>query len=835
VAGRYEVEEKILEGRFSVLYRVRDRKEQRPLCLRALQDGEGEARRQILREGRLLARLEQRSLPRVLETIEDGGCVYLVLEDISGRTLEKVVAQAGPLGEEQVRRWLGQLLAALGCLHGQEPPWIHRDLRPDTLLVTPQGVLKLADFGMACTGEAQDTGQTFLRGQGSPHYAAPEQLMQLPSHPAQDLYSAGAVAYFMATAAPPPRSLEIYGGKARPRPIREVQADFPRALEALILELLAPEPGRRPTSAEEAYHRLQASFPVAPASVTLERALVEAARRHGRPAPPAGEGQRTSLWARLFGTSEARRVSAVEQTGPDEAELARYPFVDLSTFPLDREVARLLPETVSRSVEGICIGRRSASELTLAVKDPTAVHIHDHISFATQGKYRATLMRAEGSLIDLAREYVYRTSQPVDWLQWLERKKFASDALDVKTARDAAFTSGDVASPVVEAADRLIKEAISAGASDIHLETYENETQVRYRIDGVLHLVETYPPRMAPALVKRIKVLAGMDIAQERVPQGGRISVRIREEEYDLRVSIIPVVSGGENVVMRLLRKGAFTLTLSDLGFASRDEALFRRLLSQPYGMILVSGPTGSGKSTTLYASLKEIVRPDRKVLTVEDPVEYQMPGVSQVQVNLAPKEEERRVTFARALREFLRQDPDVILVGEIRDSETAGIAVQAALTGHLLLSTLHTNDAVGIVARLCDMGIEPFLLASTLIGGLAQRLVRRVCPGCARPQPTPESLKPLFERLGLAEVALARGAGCRQCHDTGYRGRLGLFELLEVTPEIREMVACGARESDLRRAAEARGFRSLYQDGLEKAARGLVTVEEVQRVCMTL
>ncbi len=336
-------------------------------------------------------------------------------------------------------------------------------------------------------------------------------------------------------------------------------------------------------------------------------------------------------------------------------------------------------------------------------------------------------------------------------------------------------------------------------------------------------------------MVKRLKVMANMDIAQERVTQGGRISLKIGGQEFDLRVSVVPVPAG-ESIVMRILKKGAFNLTLSDLGFQHQTMTKFGTILSQPYGMILVCGPTGSGKSTTLYASLKQIQRPDRKLLTVEDPIEYQMPGICQVQVNMAPREEEKKVSFARVLREFLRQDPDVILVGEIRDTETAAIAVQAALTGHLLLSTIHTNDSVGIVARLMDMQVEPFLIGSTLLGGLAQRLARKICTQCREEIDVSDELREIFEKEGmLTPPRMFKGTGCKRCHGSGYRGRVGLYELMEVNQEVRALINRRALEEEIRRAVQATDFRTLYYDGLEKVAQGAVSLEEVQRVCKTI
>jgi type IV pilus assembly protein PilB len=285
---------------------------------------------------------------------------------------------------------------------------------------------------------------------------------------------------------------------------------------------------------------------------------------------------------------------------------------------------------------------------------------------------------------------------------------------------------------------------------------------------------------------------------------------------------------------MRILNKGAFNYSLKDLGFVDNTLDHYRELLTRPYGMILVSGPTGSGKSTTLYASLKEICRPDRKLLTVEDPIEYEMPGISQVQVNLSPREQEKKVTFAKVLREFLRQDPDVILVGEIRDRETAAISVQAALTGHLLLSTIHTNDAVGIVTRLKDMGIEPYLVGSVLVGGIAQRLVRKVCSNCKYEVPVTKTDQDRFDRFGIPVTSLYEGRGCDACHNYGYRGRVAIYEILTVTAEIGELISSGANASEIKRLAIDRGMKLLVHDALVKAAAGIITKAEVNRVTVS-
>jgi type IV pilus assembly protein PilB len=529
--------------------------------------------------------------------------------------------------------------------------------------------------------------------------------------------------------------------------------------------------------------------------------------------------------------------SAPEQTIAPTDFLSRYPSLDLRTIEINREVSSILPKKISESIRGIVI-EQNENELKVVVRDPSQTYVYDHIMFVTQGKYRPVLFRGDPELIEIAIEYIYEVSQEArekTWLEWLETKKYFSDALQVKQQQDGdigVFEKGEIDGPVIALTDRIIKEAISVGASDIHLEVFEEEALVRYRIDGVLHIMNVHKPEVIKPVVKRIKLISGADISQERVTQGGRISVKVADREFDLRVSIVPVPYG-ESIVMRLLNKESFNFDLNDLGFSRHSLETFKRLLSKPYGMMLVSGPTGSGKSTTLYASLKEINRPDRKLLTVEDPIEYEMKRINQIQVNMAPREADKKVTFAKALREFLRQDPDVILVGEIRDAETAAISVQAALTGHLLLSTIHTNDSVSIVVRLRDMGIAPYLVGSVLVGGLAQRLVRRICSECKVEIDVDSASAEMFKTHNVEVKKLYKGTGCTKCHNYGYRGRNGVYEILEVTPEISEMISSGESSAKIEHVARRNGMKSLVEDALEKAANGFITMEEVLRVTM--
>jgi len=378
--------------------------------------------------------------------------------------------------------------------------------------------------------------------------------------------------------------------------------------------------------------------------------------------------------------------------------------------------------------------------------------------------------------------------------------------------------------PIIQLANRIIEDAYQAGASDIHVEPQEGKLLVRYRIDGVCRIKLTLPPQAHAPLVCRFKIMSDLDIAEHRLPQDGRLIFKRFSPEFDLdlRVSIMPT-NHGENVVMRILDKKRSTLPLDKLGFSTYNIELYRRLLKTPYGMVLHCGPTGSGKSMTLYAALNEINSPELKILTAEDPIEYTLPQINQIQVK-----REIGLTFASCLRSFLRQDPDIILVGEIRDRETAEIAVEASLTGHLLFSTLHTNDAPSTITRLVEIGVEPFLISSTLVAICAQRLVRRVC-ACHKPTPpTPEEFELLARARDAAAIGnIARPAGCHKCDQTGYKGRTGIHELLECTDAVRELITRGASNLDLKRNARKHGMRTLFEDAMEKVKAGITTLPE--------
>ncbi len=379
--------------------------------------------------------------------------------------------------------------------------------------------------------------------------------------------------------------------------------------------------------------------------------------------------------------------------------------------------------------------------------------------------------------------------------------------------------------PIIRLVNLVLTRAVEGRASDIHIEPFEDELKVRYRIDGVLHQTESTPKKLQAAIVSRVKIMAKLNIAERRLPQDGRIKLKVGAKEVDLRVSTIPVLHG-ESVVMRILHKEGIVIDLDLLGFPPKTLSLFNQLITKPNGIILVTGPTGSGKTTTLYGALDKINSPDVKIITVEDPVEYQLKGVNQIQVK-----PQIGLNFASTLRHIVRQDPDIIMIGEIRDLETAEIAIQSALTGHLVFSTLHTNDAPSAITRLLDMGVENFLLSSTVRGILAQRLVRVICPACKTVDTSGADREGLAKLGNGPEVQVYRGTGCEQCAYTGYYGRLGIFELLMIDEEIRRLILKSADANQLRDAGRGHGMRTLLEDGADKIREGVTTLSEVLRV----
>jgi type IV pilus assembly protein PilB len=504
------------------------------------------------------------------------------------------------------------------------------------------------------------------------------------------------------------------------------------------------------------------------------------------------------------------------------ARLHRMPAVDLSRFEVDPKVLKLIPGDLATKHVVLPL-KREGRTLTVAMADPTNMGVVDDLKFITRYDVFPVLAGEQTLRSIIDRHYQGSDQQLQDILKDMEGQ--AEDVEIVEDLEDEAATQAQIDdAPVVKLINGLLTDAVRRGASDIHIEPFEFEMRVRYRIDGALLEVMKPPLKMKAALTSRIKILSQLNIAERRIPQDGRLKLKMGNRVIDFRVSVLPVLFG-EKIVLRILDKGNLTLDLTKFGFEKKAEQDLMSAILNPYGMVLVTGPTGSGKTTTLYSALSRINTIESNIMTAEDPVEYNLMGINQVLVR-----NDIGLTFAAALKAFLRQDPNIIMIGEIRDLETGSIAIKAALTGHLVLSTLHTNDAPSTITRMIDMGIEPFNVASAVNLVVAQRLVRRVCKDCAAPATyKPEEIK----SLGLTpeegqKMQFMKGTGCDTCSGTGYKGRAGLYEVMALSPELRRMILRSASVADIQAMAVKEGMLTLRMDGLKKIERGVTTLEEV-------
>ncbi len=530
------------------------------------------------------------------------------------------------------------------------------------------------------------------------------------------------------------------------------------------------------------------------------------------------------------------------------------PSIAISQFEIDAAIIKLIPAETAQKYQIIPLSRSGAT-LTIAMTDPTNVFAMDDIKFMTgynvepvvasetevddalqryygkeQAAAAAALAAAASGQVGIGPSALEAASAALDSMPILDEPGDVEVLNEFEEISAEALAKQGEEAPVIKLVNVILMSAIQKGASDIHIEPYEKELRVRYRVDGILYNIMSPPMKFRDAITSRIKIMSKLDIAEKRLPQDGRIKIRFQDHgqnrDIDFRVSCLPTLFG-EKIVMRLLDKNKLMLDMTKLGFEQLSLNKFETAIAKPWGMVLVTGPTGSGKTNTLYSSISKINTPETNIMTAEDPVEFNLVGVNQVQVR-----ESIGLNFAAALRSFLRQDPNTILVGEIRDFETAEIAVKAALTGHLVLSTLHTNDAPSTVNRLMNMGIEPFLVASSLNLVCAQRLVRRVCKNCAQPDPVPPEalVQAGFSPEDGKTVVPARGRGCDKCNNTGYKGRVGLYEVMEITEDLRELILVGASSLELRRKAVEEGMITLRGSGLLKVKDGLTTLEEVVR-----
>ncbi len=508
------------------------------------------------------------------------------------------------------------------------------------------------------------------------------------------------------------------------------------------------------------------------------------------------------------------------------AKTHRLPYVDLDTLNIPERIIELMPESVARENVVLPLVLEDSS-LTVAMSNPADVDTLDKLRFILNRDIRIALASRSKILEYINKMYGQIEGESADSIL----QEFTDTAIDFTETEDDSAATGEAAdessAPIVRLVNLMITEAVQLRASDIHVEPFEDRVRIRYRIDGVLHERDTLPKRQLGAVISRIKILAKIDIAERRRPQDGRIKVSVGEKELDLRVSIIPT-NHGQSSVMRLLDKDNIRVSVKQLGFADQTYRTFQQLIRRPNGIILVTGPTGSGKTTTLYAALNQMNRPDRKIITAEDPVEYYLPGINQVEVrhNIG-------LDFARIIRSMLRQAPNIILVGEMRDAETVSMGIQASLTGHLVFSTLHTNDAPSAITRMVDMGVPSYLVASSVVAILAQRLVRTICSKCKARYTPPESV---IKEMGITPEELAnanfmKGKGCNTCQKTGFKGRIGIYELLIINNKIREMIFKNQSSTEIRKYAIQNGMDTLFKDGVRKVLNGVTTFEEVYRI----
>ena len=532
--------------------------------------------------------------------------------------------------------------------------------------------------------------------------------------------------------------------------------------------------------------------------------------------------------ARQLAPADARALSQEAQVDPTEAGVLRWlageyqvPFNSLEEIAPEKELLALFPARILLKEELLPLARHNGT-IEVATSRLFATQGIDTLRTLTGLRVQPVLAPREA----IVREMKKRLGVGADTIDTLgEEESF--QVVDEDGSEDTNLDDAAEDASIIRFVNQVFRDAIQLRASDIHLEPFEAELRIRYRIDGVLQEVPVPAQikRFQPAIVSRVKILSHLNIAEKRLPQDGRIKIRLDDAEVDIRVSVIPMLHG-EAVVMRLLRQNSTLRGMSELGMDARDLKAFRQVLGLPHGIILVTGPTGSGKTSTLYTALNEINDAVRKIITIEDPIEYQLRGINQIQVS-----EKSGLTFARGLRAILRHDPDVLLIGEIRDHETAQIAVQASLTGHLVFSTLHTNDAPGALTRLVDMGVEPYLVASSLEAVLAQRLVRVLCPHCKQLDTSPAAEALRIQLKFPPEAKICRAVGCRECRQTGYHGRRGIFEWMKSTADIRRLILKNASSGEIRDAAKRSGLRGLAEDGWRLVREGLTTPEEVLRV----
>ncbi len=858
--GKYRILRELGHGGMAIVYQAFDTENKRDVALKILPptmvDRASVAR--FHREGQAQKKLKHPNIVEVYEAGTAEGTHFIAMEFVEGKTVRNLVRRSGSLSIEKTLDIVLQVSKALDYAH--KLSFIHRDVKSSNIMVDEHGQVKLMDFGLV-----QITGATILTKtgavMGTPEYMSPEQISGEEIDFRSDLYSLGISMYEMLTGKLPfegenPQAITMQHKYEQPKPIKEMKGNIPEAVENIVMKALAKDVSERYQTAAEIIKDIEnylsniekgkgeTTTATQPSKAVADELLPDISL------PKRSEGKRCSLpqlflssgciseqqvkeaFRRNIEKGEPFRESLLKLGYLSEENMARLTtdwlgikvLTDINKLTIEPETLSLIPEKFARKNQVLPV-TKDGDELFLAMVNPLDIFTIDNIQYRTGCNVHTVMLTKDdfksavekfyekgGAYETILKELGVQDSQQVEIIDDEEQQ--------LEEEQDEIATEA----PIIKLVNYLIHQAVRERASDIHIEPDERRLRVRYRVDGFLREALNPPKNFQSAIVSRIKIMAEMDIAERRIPQDGRIKLRLENRNIDLRISTLPGIYG-EKVVIRILDESSLLLGLEQLGFENDLLKRWEGMISRPYGIILVTGPTGSGKTTTLYSTLHQINTIDTNIITVEDPVEYRLEGITQVQVN--PK---AGVTFASGLRSIFRQDPDIIMVGEMRDLETAQISIKAALTGHLVFSTLHTNDAPGAITRLLDMGIPPYLVASSLIGVLAQRLARVICPNCKKEfKPSKE----LLQEAGLpveSDVKFHKGAGCKVCQGSGYRGRTAMFELMELNEEIKKHIIMRSPTNTIKQAASATGMRTLWEEGINKAIKGMTTFEEVKK-----
>ena len=860
--GKYRILRELGHGGMAIVYEALDTEKDIKVALKVLPPNlvDRSTVSRFHREGSAQKGLNHPNIVGVHEVGSADRAHYIALELVNGKTVRSLLKRLGRMTVDKTLSIISQACDALEFAH--QSMCVHRDIKPGNIMVDDKGQAKILDFGLV-----HITGMTIVTQTGSvvgtPEYMSPEQVAGEEVDCRTDIYSLGVTMYEMLSGKRPfagesPQTIVNQVRYAEVQPLKELVPDIPQGVEDLVRKAMAKDRNDRFSTIEEMGSAIsECSSPVKTGpsasgqSATMPKLELGQLSQRLNIQENCISQEFIPSSASYFVNKGILDVSQVEEiylkqlaerktSFREQASCVRLDPETLLSFSsewtgvpvvtnteqmeIDPVFKELVPPQVAQRFKILPLGYQG-SRILLGMVNPLDVFTIDYLEILCDKQIEPVFLSIQDFKAGF--EKFYEDGQKYKRILTELGVEDEREIEIVDEEAEAAVVDIDdeigTEAPIIKLVNYMIQQAINERASDIHIEPDEYKLRIRYRIDGALQEAMSPPKDLQTAIVSRLKIMAELDIAEKRVPQDGRIKLRVDGRNVDLRVSTLPGIYG-EKVVIRVLDEANMLLDLKDLGFEGDDLKRWERIITQPYGMVLVTGPTGSGKTTTLYSTLGRINMIDTNIVTVEDPVEYRLKGITQVQVN--PK---AKVTFATGLRSIFRQDPDVIMVGEMRDVDTAQISIKASLTGHLVFSTLHANDAPGTIARLLDLGIAPYLVASSLIGSLAQRLVRTICPHCKEPyEPTREELAHACLLDDGHPPAFYRGAGCKKCGGTGYRGRTTIIELMEMNEELKRMIVSKKSASDITKAAKKAGMRTLRESGILKVKNGITSLEEL-------